>query len=52
MEHMGRATARGTATWERLQQLAPNARIVEGRTPEDIALRQSLTEEITKIMAE
>ena len=52
LEYMGRATARGTPTWERLQQLSPNARIVEGRTPEDIALRQSLTDEITKLMAQ
>jgi ABC-type Fe3+ transport system substrate-binding protein len=52
LEFMGRATARGTATWERLQQLAPNTQIVEGRTAEQIELRLSLTDEITKLMAQ
>jgi ABC-type Fe3+ transport system substrate-binding protein len=52
LEFMGRATARGTATWERLQQLAPNTKIVEGRTPEEIDLRMRLTDEMTKLMAQ
>lgn len=52
LEFMGRATARGTATWERLQQLAPNTQIVEGRTPEQIDLRLKLTDEMTKLMAQ
>ncbi|HEY7060759.1 MAG TPA: extracellular solute-binding protein [Chloroflexota bacterium] len=52
LEYMGRATARGTPTWERLQQLAPNTKIVEGRTPEEIDLRLRLTDEMTKLMAQ
>jgi iron(III) transport system substrate-binding protein len=52
LEFMGRATARGTATWDRLQQLAPDAQIVEGRTPEQIELRSRLSDEMTKFMAQ
>ena len=52
LEFMGRATARGTPTWERLQQLAPDTKIVEGRTPDDIALRLKITDEMTKLMAQ
>ena len=52
LEFMGRATARGTPTWERLQQYAPNARIVEIKSDEDIQLRNAVSQEIVAIFTE
>lgn len=52
LEFMGRATARGTRTWKRLNQLSSQAKIVEEKTAEDAALRLSLTKEISKIFAQ
>ena len=52
MEFMGRATARGTRTWQRLNDKSPKAQIVEEKTAEETALRAQLTQEITKIFTQ
>ena len=52
MEFMGRATARGTRTWQRLNNMSPKAQIVEEKTAEETALRNQLTQEITKIFTQ
>jgi hypothetical protein len=52
LEAMGRATARGTRTWQRLNEMSPNAQIVEEKTADEAALRNRLTKEITKIFTQ
>jgi iron(III) transport system substrate-binding protein len=52
LEFMGRATARGTRTWQRLNDMSPKAQIVEEKTAEETALRGQLTKEITKIFTQ
>lgn len=52
MEFMGRATARGTRTWQRLNDLSPKAQIVEEKTAAETRLRGELTKEITKIFTQ
>ena len=52
LEFMGRATARGTLTWQRLNDMSPKAQIVEEKTAEETALRGELTKEITKIFTQ
>jgi iron(III) transport system substrate-binding protein len=52
MEFMGRADARGTPTWERINRFSPQAKIVEVKTVEDGELRTSLAEDITKVFSQ
>lgn len=52
LEFMGRVTARGTRTWQRLNDMSPNAQIVEEKTAKEAALRGELTKEITKIFTQ
>jgi ABC-type Fe3+ transport system substrate-binding protein len=52
LEFMGRATARGTRTWQRLNDMSPKAQIVEEKTAVETRLRGELTKEITKIFTQ
>jgi ABC-type Fe3+ transport system substrate-binding protein len=52
LEFMGRATARGTRTWQRLNDMSPKAQVVEEKTAEETALRVQLTKEITNIFTQ
>jgi iron(III) transport system substrate-binding protein len=52
LEFMGRATDRGTPTFSRLQELAPNARYVEVKTDEDAEVRQSLSAAMTRLFVQ
>jgi len=52
MEFMGRATARGTRTWQRLNDMSPKAQIVEEKTAAETKLRGDLTTDITKIFTQ
>ena len=52
LEFMGRATARGTRTWQRLNDVSPKAQVVEEKTAEETALRVQLTKEITRIFTQ
>jgi iron(III) transport system substrate-binding protein len=52
LEFMGRATARGTRTWQRLNDMSPKAQIVEEKTAAETTLRGELTKEITRIFTQ
>jgi ABC-type Fe3+ transport system substrate-binding protein len=52
LEFMGRATARGTRTWQRLNDMSPKAHIVEEKTAAETTLRGELTKEITRIFTQ
>jgi iron(III) transport system substrate-binding protein len=52
MEFMGRATARGTRTWQRLNEMSPKTQIVEAKSVDDLALTTQMRKEITKILTQ